>query len=264
MSNPDSQISAEKLLENIKFLIKEAEKEGETKLAERLNDIIEYFEGKKICYIINIRGNKFLLNFLYELYDFSYFYLHRESNVIDNEVKTLSAEEYCYFTLFPHWLNNEDDNLYYWLDDLIVQKKPKNDEQYINAIHQEIKTRNNMSVFRSSITDYAMATDLIVSNKDNIICFQLTVETTDYNVIINKVEKWRKNLEFWIINKGVFFILDLRKEYKIIVDQLLTTFDNINEYGYIVYTGKYFFTEKVDVWQKEMKKIQLKINKSIK
>lgn len=192
----------------------------EPSLAKRLDEINRWVKDIKPG---SLTAKKFVMAFLLEVI--------RDANVW-LAIKALSSaeleesafeemtptERYWYSYLFPQWLKSSDPKFYIWKQKLMSSQFSQADDTILNTIAQTIESRGG-SVWRRYIADFSMATDLIVSyRQEKPLCLQVTSVSHDYSQ--KKYQNWQNTLQLWVIDRGLFLSYNPAKPN--CLDQLVT------------------------------------------
>lgn len=112
------------------------------------------------------------------------------------------ALKYWYSYLFPKWLKENDPKFYIWRQKLMAGEFSHEDARLLESVANSVKKRGG-SVVQRYIADLSMATDIIVSGRQNKpLCLQLT--TISEELSQEKSEGWEKTLQLWGIERGIF------------------------------------------------------------
>ena len=111
-------------------------------------------------------------------------------------------ERYWYGYLFPRWFNASDSKFYIWKQKLMAGEFNQVDDDIIKSIAQDVVNREG-SFWQRYIADLSMATDLIVSSRNNQpLCIQVTSVSEELNH--QKYQAWQNTLRSWEIERGLF------------------------------------------------------------
>ncbi len=217
----------------LRILIHEAE-EIEPKLARKLDDINHWLKGLKPG---SLTSKKLLCDFLLQLIRDSEIWLALKTlppEKIETELltKMTPTQKYWYQVLFPKWLEINDDHIYIWRQKLMTGEFQQEDEELLNNLAKDIVSRGG-SVYRRYVADLSMATDLIVSHRQQRpICLQVTTLAEKY--YSEKLEKWHETMELWKIERGIFVSYNPSEENAIqrLINITLWSSDQIKEGTY--------------------------------
>lgn len=110
--------------------------------------------------------------------------------------------KYWYSYLFPKWLSETDPKFYVWRQKLMGGEFSQEDARLLESVANSVKRREG-SVVQRYIADLSMATDIIVSGRQNKpLCLQLTTLSEQFSQ--EKSEDWEDTLRFWGIERGLF------------------------------------------------------------
>ncbi|NJR15068.1 MAG: hypothetical protein HC785_04775 [Calothrix sp. CSU_2_0] len=109
---------------------------------------------------------------------------------------------YWYSDLFPRWLSEYDPKFYIWKQKLMAGKFCHQDNNLIQSISNSINKQNG-SIVQRYIADLSMATDIIISNRqEKPLCIQFTSLADEYSQ--QKLDDWKVSLQFWGVERGLF------------------------------------------------------------
>jgi hypothetical protein len=112
------------------------------------------------------------------------------------------SERYWYGYLFPRWFNATDAKFYIWKKKMMSGEFNQIDSDIIRSIAQVIIRREG-SFWHRYIADLSMATDLIVSHRqDKPLCIQVTSLSEEFHR--RKRQDWQEALQLWEIERGLF------------------------------------------------------------
>jgi len=187
----------------LKSLIKEASS-IEPCLAKRLDEINRWVKDIKPG---SLTAKKFVMAFLLEVIRDADVWLKLKGlsspELQDSAFEQMTpTERYWYHYLFPLWLNSNDPKFYIWKQKLMSCEFSQTDDDILNSIAQTIESRGG-TVWRRYITDFSMATDLIVSYRQRKpLCLQVTTVSNDHSQ--KKYQNWQNTLQMWVIDRGLF------------------------------------------------------------
>ncbi|MEC4984010.1 MAG: hypothetical protein SAJ37_20370 [Oscillatoria sp. PMC 1068.18] len=189
--------------EQIQTLIVEASK-LDPSLANRLQQVHRWLKDLKPG---SLTAKKFVTAFLLQLIKDSQVWLalHRLSSEEEQQAAfelMTPTERYWYGYIFPKWLNQKDPKFYLWKQKLMAGAFNQADAQIVQSLAEDIVRRKGTFLHRY-VADLSMATDLIVSNRqEKPLCVQITSVSHEFAQI--KYEKWKKTLKKWEIQRGLF------------------------------------------------------------
>ncbi|MFP5269819.1 hypothetical protein [Coleofasciculus sp.] len=187
----------------LKSLMKEASL-IEPCLAKRLDEINRWVKDIKPG---SLTAKKFVMAFLLEVIQDAKVWLAIKAlsspELQESAFEQMTpTERYWYHYLFPKWLNSNDPKFYIWKQKLMSSELTQADDDILKSIAQTIVSRGG-TVWRCYITDFSMATDLIVSYRQRKpLCLQVTSVSNDYSQ--KKYENWQNTLQMWVIDRGLF------------------------------------------------------------
>jgi hypothetical protein len=182
-------------------------------LAIRLNEIYRWVKDVKPGALTN---KKFVMAFLLQLISDSEVWLAIKSLPSDAEQQAAfelmsPAERYWYSYLFPKWLSQTDRKFHIWKKKLMAGDFYPADDRILRSIATHIQQREDTSFIQRYIADLSMATDSIVSNRQQQpICIQVTTLSDEFSV--EKYLKWQQTLQAWGIDRGLFLSYDRNDE----------------------------------------------------
>lgn len=196
-------MQGKEIQEKLKSLIEEASA-IDPSLATRLDEINRWVKDVKPGLLT---AKRFVMLFLLQII------MDAEAWII---LKSLPSEEeqqsafdalqpslkYWYSYLFPKWLSENDPKFYIWRQKLMAGGFSQEDARLIESVANSVKRRGG-TVVQRYIADLSMATDIIVSGRQNKpLCLQLTTLSDEFSQ--DKSEDWENTLRFWVIERGVF------------------------------------------------------------
>jgi hypothetical protein len=207
-----SKISPKDVKLELQRLISEAERLEPT-LASRLKEVYKWIKAKPPGLLMR---KKVLLNFLTEIIvdaDLWLGFCEMSSEEQEIERNNLSAvEQFWYFTLFPHWLNELDPKLPRWKQEILKDTYEQDDEVQIGQLASSIEYFGGQA-YRKMILDFSMATDLVVCGFLNqVLCVQLTISAQQNTE--EKVCRWRETLNYWRIQRALFLSFNPCGQYR--------------------------------------------------
>ncbi|MCU0541352.1 MAG: hypothetical protein MUE44_04095 [Oscillatoriaceae cyanobacterium Prado104] len=203
-------LQAQDIQDKLKYLISEATPIEPT-LAIRLGEVDRWVKDVKPGALTN---KKFVLAFLLQLVSDSEVWLTVKS--LPSEASQQAAfelmtpaERYWYGYLFPKWLSETDRKFYIWKKKLMAGKFNPGDERILRSIAAQIRQRADTSLIQRYIADFSMATDSIVSNRQQQpLCIQVTTMNDEFSE--QKYQQWQQTLQTWGIDRGLFLSYDGR------------------------------------------------------
>ncbi|MBZ8183250.1 hypothetical protein [Oscillatoria salina] len=189
--------------EQIQTLIVEAS-ELDPSLAQRLEQVNRWLKDLKPG---SLTAKKFVTAFLLQLIKDSKVWLTLHSLSSEEEQQAAfelmtPTERYWYGYIFPKWLHEKDPKFFLWKQKLMAGEFNQADAQIVQSLAQDIVRRNGTFLHRY-VADLSMATDLIVSNRqEKPLCVQITSVSDEFAQI--KYEKWKDTLQKWEIQRGLF------------------------------------------------------------
>ncbi|MEQ8757806.1 MAG: hypothetical protein RID09_30410 [Coleofasciculus sp. G1-WW12-02] len=189
-------------------------------LAKRLDEINRWVKDIKPG---SLTAKKFVMAFLLEVIQDAKVWLAIKAlsspELQESAFEQMTpTERYWYHYLFPKWLNSNDPKFYIWKQKLMSSELTQADDDILKSIAQTIVSRGG-TVWRCYITDFSMATDLIVSYRQRKpLCLQVTSVSNDYSQ--EKYENWQNTLQMWVIDRGLFLSYNPGKPD--FLDQLVT------------------------------------------
>ena len=141
--------------------------------------------------------------------------------------------KYWYSYLFPKWLSENDPKFYIWRQKLMAGVFSQEDARLIESVANSVKRRGG-TVVQRYIADLSMATDIIVSGRQNKpLCLQLTTLSEEFSQ--EKLEDWKDTLRFWEIERGLFLSYNPRATDFVnqIVNITLYNSDNLRTEAYL-------------------------------
>lgn len=196
------KLQAKEIKPRLDNLISEAETVN-SDLATRLKQIRSWVKNTKPG---SLMKKKELLFFLRELIDDVEFWLdlvQLEAEEYEGFIDELNpTDRYWYTTLFPRWFAQYDPKFSTWKKKLMAGEFQFKDGQLLKQVSDNIKKRGG-SILLRYISDLSMATDLIVSSKDDKpLCVQLTV--TNDSLLDTKKANWKTTVQEWNIERAFF------------------------------------------------------------
>lgn len=196
-------MQGKEIQDKLKSLIEEASA-IDSSLATRLDEIYRWVKDVKPG---SLTAKKFVSLFLLQIIKDAEAWLivkslpsqEEQQSAFDALQPTL---KYWYSYLFPKWLSENDPKFYIWRQKLMAEEFSQEDTRLLEAVANTV-TRRGGNVVQRYIADLSMATDIIVSSKQNkSLCIQLTTLSDEFSQ--NKSEDWENTLQFWEIERGLF------------------------------------------------------------
>ncbi|MBD2387959.1 hypothetical protein [Cylindrospermum sp. FACHB-282] len=219
-------MQAKNIKDRLKSLIKEASA-IDPSLEKRLNQIYRWVKDVKPG---SLTANKFVLFFLQQITRDSRTWLDIKSLASEEEQqkyyeRMTPTERYWYSYLFPQWLKEDDPIFFKWKQKLMAGEFNQADTDILKAIATDIIRREG-TFWQCYITDLSMATDIIVSGRQNKpLCVQITSLSDEYSQ--SKSDTWENTLVYWGIERGLF--LSYNPGASNFVNQIVTvSLDNSN------------------------------------
>jgi hypothetical protein len=195
-------LQAKEIKDKLQSLIEQASS-IDPNLARRLDEINRWVKNIKPG---SLTAKPFVLAFLLEVITDSTIWLIIKSSPTEAEQKAkfdlmTPIERYWYSYLFPRWINANDSKFYIWKQKLMSGEFNQGDDDIIRNIAQDIVQREG-SFWQRYIADLSMATDLIVSSRNNQpLCIQITSVSEELNQ--QKYQAWQNTLRSWQIERGL-------------------------------------------------------------
>ncbi|MEW6498092.1 MAG: hypothetical protein AB1589_37165 [Cyanobacteriota bacterium] len=196
-------MQGKEIQEKLKSLIKEASA-IDSSLATRLDEIYRWVKDVKPG---SLTAKKFVILFLLQIIKDAEAWLIVKSLPSEEEQQSAfdalqPTLKYWYSDLFPKWLSENDPKFYIWRQKLMAEEFSQEDTRLLEAVANTV-TRRGGTVVQRYIADLSMATDIIVSSRQNkSLCIQLTTLSDEFSQ--NKSEDWENTLQFWEIDRGLF------------------------------------------------------------
>ncbi|MEB3179972.1 MAG: hypothetical protein VKL59_13180 [Nostocaceae cyanobacterium] len=196
-------MQAKEIKDRLKLLIKKASI-TDPHLARRLDEINRWVKDVKPG---SLTAKKFVLLFLEQTIRDAEVWLDIKALTSVEEQQAYykhmtPTEKYWYCELLSHWLSQDDPKFYIWRQKLMAGEFTQSDADLIASIANHIKQRSG-TIVKRYIADLSMATDIIVSNREQkALCIQLTSVADEFSQ--QKYKDWENTLRFWIIDRGLF------------------------------------------------------------
>ncbi len=206
----NQKLQAKDIKLKLDSLIAEAETVNNA-LASRLREIKSWVKNTKPG---SLMKKKELLFFLLELIKDVEFWLDLsqlepdEYELFINQINP--TDRYWYRTLFPRWFSQYDPKFSIWKKKLMAGEFQAKDTQFLKLLSDKIKQRSGNVLLRY-ICDLSMATDLIVSDRENKpLSVQLTV--TNDRLLAKKKTNWKNTVQLWKIERAIFLNYNPRSQ----------------------------------------------------
>ncbi|MGJ5634098.1 hypothetical protein [Nostoc sp. CALU 1950] len=195
-------MQAKEIKDKLKSLIEQASSIDHN-LAKKLDEINRWVKNIKPG---SLTAKPFVIAFLLEVITDSTIWLIIKSLPLEEQKAKLEQmtpiERYWYGYLFPRWINASDSKFYIWKQKLMAGEFNQVDDDIIKSIAQDVVSREG-SFWQRYIADLSMATDLIVSSRNNQpLCIQVTSVSEELNY--PKYQAWQNTLRSWEIERGLF------------------------------------------------------------
>lgn len=177
-------------------------------LAKRLDEIYRWIKNVKPGSLV---AKKFVVAFLLQVIQDARIWLLLQSLPSQEEKECAlgqmnPTEKYWYGDLFPRWLQENDPKFYIWKQKMMSGEFNQDDADVIRAIAQKITHRGG-TFWHCFVADLSMGTDLIVSHRcSQPLCLQITSVSDKF--VQQKYENWKRNLQLWQIERGLFSSYD--------------------------------------------------------
>lgn len=195
-------MQAKEIKEKLKSLINEASS-IDPSLERRLIEINRWVKDVKPG---SLTSKRFVIAFLLQIIRDAEAWLRLKS--LASEEQQLALEQlkptvkYWYGYLFAQWLNKQDPKFHIWRQKLMAGEYSQGDARVIEALTNIIRRRQG-TVVQRYIADFSMATDIIISSRQNQpLCIQLTTLSNQFSQA--KSKDWESTLRFWEIERGLF------------------------------------------------------------
>jgi hypothetical protein len=196
-------LQAKEIKHRLKLLVREASV-VDPDLATRLEEINRWVKNVKPG---SLTAKKLVILFLLQIIDdaqawlrFKFLSSPAEQQAALNALNP--ALRYWYGDLFPKWLKEKDPKFYIWKQKLMSGEFIQEDENVLERITNNIRSRGGY-VVRRYIIDLSMTTDIIVSKgNEKPLCIQITSLADEYYQ--HKSDDWEDVLQFWEIERGLF------------------------------------------------------------
>ncbi|MEB3827739.1 hypothetical protein [Phormidium sp. CCY1219] len=209
----------------------------EPALATRLEEIWRWIEQMKPGKLMQ---KKLLMGFLLEVIQDAEVWLALKP-LTDAERESFLHQipppvRYWYEYLFPRWFTEQDNKFYIWKQKLRSGEFSQDDAEVIDVIAQNIKSRQG-SVVQRYVADFSMATDAIVSSPTGKpLCVQVTSMSDEFSEY--KYEEWKRTLQAWEIERGIFVSYNPGKEAFVreLVNVVLHNSNHLADYKYLKFS----------------------------
>ncbi|BAY09751.1 hypothetical protein [Calothrix sp. NIES-2098] len=196
-------MQAKDIKKQLKLLIEEASA-IDPSLAKRLEEINRWVKDVKPG---SLTAKKFVLFFLQQIIKDALIWLDIQALTSPEEQQQYyehmtPTEYYWYRYLFPKWLNQSDPKFSIWKQRLMAGEFTQTDTHVLQAIASDIVHREG-TFWQCYIADFSMATDIIVSSRqNNPLCIQITSLSDEF--CQEKSDNWENTLQRWGIDRGLF------------------------------------------------------------
>lgn len=229
-------MQANNIKQTLRSIIQEASVVN-TNLARRLEDINRWIKDVKPG---SLTAKTYVLTFIIQVITDSTVLLRLQALSSPEEQqlqyqRMTPTQCYWYSILFPKWINETDPKFPIWKQKLMAGEFVQEDANVLKLVSDNIQS-NGGSVFLRYVADLSMATDLIVSNRQNqALCIQITSVSEELNQ--QKYEDWISTLQKWSIERGLFLSYNPRDTSFIeqLVDVLLYNSDTLPVNSYLKY-----------------------------
>ncbi|MBW4560251.1 MAG: hypothetical protein KME32_03680 [Mojavia pulchra JT2-VF2] len=196
-------MQAKEIKKQLKSLIAEAST-VDPSLAKRLDEINRWVKDVKPG---SLTAKKFVLFFLQQIIKDALIWLDIQALASEEEQqqyyeRMTPTELYWYSYLFPKWLNETDPKFSIWKQKLMAGEFNQADTHVLQSIASDIVHRQG-TFWQCYIADFSMATDIIVSSRQNKpLCIQITSLSDEFSQ--EKSDNWKNTLQAWGIERGLF------------------------------------------------------------
>lgn len=196
-------MQAQEIKDRLKSLIKEASS-IDPNLARRLEQINRWVKDVKPGLLT---AKKFVMFFLQQTIRDAQIWLDIKNLASEEErhlyyQRMTVTERYWYSYLFPKWLEEIDPKFSIWKQKLMAGDFNQADAHLLKSIATEIVRREG-TFWQCYIADLSMATDIIVSNRqEKPLCSQITSLSNEFSH--DKYDDWDNTLHYWGIDRGLF------------------------------------------------------------
>jgi len=195
-------LQVKEIKDQLKSLIKEASA-TDASLARRLDEINRWVKDVKPG---SLTAKKFVVHFLQQIIRDSKIWLDiTQSSEEERQLyyqQMTATERYWYSDLFPKWLNETDPKFFLWKQKLMAGEFIQTDADVLKSIATDIIRREG-TFWQCYVADLSMATDIIVSNKqEKPLCIQITSLSDEFSQ--EKYDNWENTLQRWGIDRGLF------------------------------------------------------------
>jgi hypothetical protein len=202
-------LQAKEIKQQLNLLIEQASS-IDINLAKRLRELDRWVKHIKVG---SLTAKPVVLAFLLEVVTDATIWLEIKSlpTLAEQTAKferMTPNERYWYGYLFPRWFNATDSKFGIWKKKMMSGEFNQVDSDIIRSIAQDIIRREG-GFWHRYIADLSMATDLIISNRqDKPLCVQITSVSAEFHR--QKYQDWQKVLQLWEIERGLFLSYDPR------------------------------------------------------
>jgi hypothetical protein len=196
-------LQAQEIKDKLRALLEEASS-IDSNLAKRLDEVNRWVKDVKQG---SLTSKKFVMFFLQQIIQDAQIWLDIKAQTSEEErqlcyQQMTATERYWYGYLFPRWLEQNDSKFLIWKQKLMAGEFSQADTMLLQAIATEVVRREG-NFWQCYIADLSMATDIIVSNKQQKpLCSQLTSLSDEFSQ--EKYDDWKNTLQHWGIDRGIF------------------------------------------------------------
>ncbi|KAF3889037.1 MULTISPECIES: hypothetical protein [Nostocales] len=196
-------MQAKEIKDRLKALLKEASS-IDSNLAKRLDEVNRWVKDVKLG---SLTSKKFVMFFLQQIIRDAQIWLDIKAQTSEEErqlyyQQMTATERYWYGYLFPKWLEQNDSKFLIWKQKLMSGEFSQADTMLLRSIATEVVRREG-TFWQCYIADLSMATDIIVSNKQQKpLCSQITSLSDEF--LQGKYDEWKNTLQNWGMDRGIF------------------------------------------------------------
>ncbi|GAA6617239.1 hypothetical protein [Scytonema sp. NUACC26] len=196
-------MQAQEIKDRLRALLKEASS-IDSNLAKKLDEINRWVKDVKQG---SLTSKKFVMFFLQQMIGDAQIWLDIKAQTSEEErqlyyQQMTATERYWYSYLFPKWLEQNDSKFLIWKQKLMAGEFNQADTTLLQSIAAEVVRREG-TFWQCYIADLSMATDIIISNKQQKpLCSQITSLSDEFSQ--EKYEYWKSTLQHWGIDRGLF------------------------------------------------------------
>jgi hypothetical protein len=227
-------LQAKEIKDKLKSLINEASS-IDPSLERRLVEVNRWVKDVKPG---SLTSKRFVVAFLLQIIRDAEAWLRLKSLISEQEQQFALDQlkptvKYWYGYLFLQWLNKNDPKFHIWRQKLMAGEFNQKDARVIESLTKIIRRRQG-TVVQRYIADLSMATDIIISNRQNQpLCLQLTTISEQFSQA--KSKDWENTLRFWEIERGLFLSFNPRTDdfENQLVNIALYNSDNLKKKTYL-------------------------------